>query len=87
MGTFDMTGDVFELDLSTFSQGQRKKVDLVRSLLSGADVLIRDEPLNFVDLDSREQIEAAVIADEPTLIFVEHDRRFIEAVATDTIQL
>ena len=87
MGVLGVEGEIFERDLGTYSQGQLKKVDLCRSLLAGADVLIWDEPLNYVDLFSREQIEAAVLEDRPTLIFVEHDQAFIDRVATRVVDL
>ncbi len=52
-----------------------------------ADLFVWDEPLNYVDLFSREQIEAAILASQPTLIFVEHDQRFTDRVATQLVQL
>lgn len=87
LGTFGVEGDLFDRDLETFSQGQLKKVDLVRSLMVEAEVFIWDEPLNYIDLMSREQIEAALLADSATMVFVEHDRHFIESVATDILDL
>jgi lincosamide and streptogramin A transport system ATP-binding/permease protein len=56
-------------------------------MLGGADVLLWDEPLNYVDLYSREQIEASVLRDRPTLVFIEHDQTFIDRVATRVIRL
>ena len=80
-------GDVFDRPLETFSEGQRKKVDLCRSFLSPAHLLLWDEPLNYLDIASREQIEEVVLAHAPTLVFVEHDRRFVDRVATARISL
>jgi len=87
MGAFGVSGEVFERPLETFSEGQRKKVDLCRSFLEPAHLLIWDEPLNYVDLASREQIEAVILAHRPTMIFVEHDRAFLDRVATRIIEV
>lgn len=82
LGVLGVGGEVFDRELSTFSQGQLKKVDLCRCLLEDSDLLLWDEPLNWVDVLSREQIEEAVLEHQPTLLFVEHDQRFVERVAT-----
>lgn len=87
MGSFGVGGEVFERDLETFSQGQLKKVDLVRSMQEEADLLLWDEPLNYIDLYSREQIEDAILGHSPTMVFIEHDRRFIDKVATRIVDL
>ncbi|MCP4547432.1 MAG: ABC-F family ATP-binding cassette domain-containing protein [bacterium] len=87
MGAFGVSGEVFERSLESFSQGERKKVDLCRSFLEPAHLLLWDEPLNYVDLMSREQIEDVLIDAEPTMLFIEHDRRFIETVATGVIEI
>ncbi len=87
LGVLGVSGDIFERDLATFSEGQRKKVELVRSLLAPVDLLIWDEPLNFLDLMSREQIERAILEGQPAMLLVEHDQQFIKAVATGQLQL
>ncbi len=87
MGAFGVAGGIFDRPLETFSQGERKKVDLCRSFLCPAHLLIWDEPMNYIDLMSREQIETVVLANEPTMLFVEHDRRFVERVATRVIDI
>ncbi len=87
LGVVGVDADAFDRDLSTFSAGQQKKVDLCRCLATPADLLVFDEPLNYVDLYSREQIEQAMLDDAPTVLFVEHDRRFVETVATQVIRL
>ena len=87
LGSMGVTGEIFERPLQTFSEGERKKVDLCRSFLDPAHLLIWDEPLNYIDLLSREQIEAVVLESAPTLLFVEHDQWFIETVATSVLDL
>ena len=46
-----------------------------------------DEPLNYVDLYSREQLETAISLYDPTMLFIEHDRAFVEKVATEIVFL
>jgi lincosamide and streptogramin A transport system ATP-binding/permease protein len=87
LAALGVSGEIFDRPLETFSQGERKKVDLSRSFLDPAQLLIWDEPLNYIDLISREQIEELVLAEAPTMIFVEHDRRFVDRVATARLDL
>lgn len=77
----------FEKDIKEFSGGQKKKVLIAKSLAESAHVFLWDEPLNFIDVISRVQIEELVLRYEPTMIFVEHDRVFQERIATKIIQL
>jgi len=77
----------FEKDMADFSGGQKKKVLIARSLCQQAHLYIWDEPLNFIDIYSRMQIEQLIKDFEPTMILVEHDRAFREAVATKIIEL
>lgn len=77
----------FSLPLEEFSDGQKKKVLLAKCLCEPADLYIWDEPLNFIDLPSRLQIEELILAARPTLLFVEHDRIFRDRVATRQIRL
>ena len=67
--------------------GQKKKVLLARSMCQSAHLYIWDEPLNYVDVLSRIQIEELLQAFRPTLLFVEHDRVFCEKIATKTVEL
>lgn len=71
----------FEKDMADFSSGQKKKVLLAHSLADPANLYIWDEPLNYVDILSRQQIEALILAHRPTMVFVEHDKAFTQAVA------
>lgn len=77
----------FEKDMSDFSQGQKKKVLIARSLCQKAHLYIWDEPLNYVDILSRIQIENLIKQYQPTMIFVEHDQAFIHSIATKIIFL
>ena len=87
MGVMGVEGEVFDRPLETFSEGERKKVDLCRSFLAPHHLLLWDEPLNYLDIHSRQQIEAVVLEYAPSLIFVEHDRYFVDRVATQVIEL
>ncbi len=77
----------FEKDIREFSGGQKKKVLLAKSLAEPAHIFFWDEPLNFVDVFSRIQIEELLLKYQPTMIFVEHDQTFCERIATDWIVL
>ncbi len=77
----------FEKDISEFSGGQKKKVLLARSLAEPAHLFVWDEPLNFIDVFSRIQIEELILTFRPTMIFVEHDRMFSDKVATEVLRL
>lgn len=77
----------FEKDIASFSGGQKKKVLLAKSLSEQAHLHIWDEPLNFVDVISRMQIEELLLEHEPTILFVEHDREFCDCIATKLVRL
>ncbi|HML33239.1 Lsa family ABC-F type ribosomal protection protein [Sporomusa sphaeroides] len=77
----------FEKDMSDFSGGQKKKVLIARSLCEQAHLHIWDEPLNFIDVISRMQIEALLFEYAPTILFVEHDTAFCNNIATKTVEL
>lgn len=72
----------FEKDMKEFSQGQKKKVLIASSLLTPAHLYIWDEPLNYIDVFSRMQIEKLLLAYKPTMLIVEHDVRFKQKIAT-----
>ncbi len=74
-----------EKDMSEFSGGQKKKVLIAASLCEPAHLYLWDEPLNYIDLYSRMQVEALLLEFSPTMVFVEHDAAFRDAVATARI--
>lgn len=77
----------FEKNIQDFSGGQKKKVLIAKSLCEQAHLYVWDEPLNFIDIYSRMQIEQLIKTFSPTMVFVEHDRVFRETVATQTVSL
>ena len=64
-----------------------RKIDLARALSQSSDLLILDEPLNYMDYLFKAQLKKAITDQELTLIFVEHDREFGKAIATKTVYL
>lgn len=79
--------DLFEKDISQFSDGQKKKTLIAVSLCKKAHLYVWDEPLNFIDVYSRIQIENLLTEFKPTMIFVEHDKAFTDKIATRVIKL
>jgi lincosamide and streptogramin A transport system ATP-binding/permease protein len=77
----------FEKDISDFSGGQKKKVLIAKSLCEKAHLHIWDEPLNFIDVISRMQIEELLLEYSPTILFVEHDSEFCKNIATKIVEL
>ena len=77
----------FEKDISNFSEGQKKKVLIAKSLCEQAHLYVWDEPLNFIDIYSRIQIEQLIKEFSPAMIFVEHDKAFRDGISTKIISL
>lgn len=84
---FDFSRVQFEKDMSSFSDGQKKKVLIAKSLCEKANLHVWDEPLNYIDVISRMQIEDLLLEYQPTLLFVEHDQAFCHHIATKTYEL
>lgn len=77
----------FEKDISHYSGGQKKKLLIAKSLCEKAHLYIWDEPLNFIDIYSRMQIEEIIQRFNPTMVIVDHDQAFQQTVATKTISM
>lgn len=77
----------FEKNMEDFSGGQKKKVLIANSLCQRAHLYIWDEPLNFIDVYSRMQIEQLIMKFAPTMLLVEHDTAFREVIATRVVEL
>ena len=75
----------FEKKMEDFSGGEKKKVLIARSLCEQAHLYVWDEPLNYIDIYSRMQIEKLIEEFSPTMIFVEHDLAFRKNIATRTV--
>ena len=84
----DFGREHFDQPLEKLSQGQKKKILLARSLSAPAHLYVWDEPLNYIDVLSRVQVEELICEYQPTLLLVEHDKAFLEKVCTrDPIEL
>ena len=83
----DFSRTQFDKDMADFSGGQKKKVLIAKSLCEKAHLYVWDEPLNFIDVFSRLQIEELLREYSPTLLFVEHDREFCNNIATRLFEL
>lgn len=77
----------FEKPMETYSAGQKKKVLLARSLSERAHLYVWDEPLNYVDVLSRIQIEELILRSGMSMLLVEHDRTFLDRVITGELAL
>jgi lincosamide and streptogramin A transport system ATP-binding/permease protein len=82
----DFSREQFDVDMNRFSDGQKKKVFIAKSLCESAHIYIWDEPLNFIDVLSRIQIENLLLEYRPTMLFTEHDRVFAQKIATKVIE-
>lgn len=80
---FDLPQSLYDRPLETFSRGELKKIEIARALSAENHLILLDEPLNYMDIYFREQLEKAVLALKPTLVFVEHEEWFGERVATN----
>ncbi|MBE5877139.1 MAG: ABC-F type ribosomal protection protein [Lachnospiraceae bacterium] len=83
----DMDRVQFMKNMEEYSEGQKKKVLIAASLMTPAHLYIWDEPLNYIDVFSRMQIERLILKYQPTMLIVEHDVRFREQLATKIIDL
>ena len=73
--------------IGSMSGGERAKVALAALLVSEANFLILDEPTNHLDIEAREALEGTLAQYPGTILFVSHDRSFIDEVADDVVQL
>lgn len=87
LAKLDIDSEDLSNNLEELSEGQKKKVLIAKSLSKSAHIYIWDEPLNFIDIYSRIQIEELIKEFEPTMIFVEHDFMFSENIATKIVDL
>ena len=87
LAKLDVSKAQVEKDLSLLSAGQKKKVMLAKSICQPAHLHIWDEPMNYIDVISRIQIEELLLQYRPTILFVEHDKTFCEHIATKIVKL
>jgi ATP-binding cassette subfamily F protein 3 len=87
LGRFLFSGEDVEKPVAALSGGERRRLALLRTVVSGANLLVLDEPTNHLDIESREALEDALLGFPGTLLFVSHDRALIEALATRTLAI
>jgi ATP-binding cassette, subfamily F, member 3 len=87
LALFDFRGDEVFQKIATLSGGEKGRLSLARIVFGGANFLLLDEPTNHLDLDAREQLEDALEAFEGAIIFVSHDRWFVDRIATEILEI
>lgn len=87
LGAFLFPGDDVKKKISVLSGGEKNRVAMVKVLLANANVLMLDEPTNHLDLESKEILLNALQQYTGTIIFVSHDRTFLDALSTRIIEL
>lgn len=87
LGSFLFSGEDVEKSIHSLSGGERARVALAKLALEKNNFLVLDEPTNHLDIDSKEVLENALIDFDGTLLFVSHDRYFINRMATKVIEV
>jgi ATPase subunit of ABC transporter with duplicated ATPase domains len=87
LGSLHVKGELFYAPLESLSEGQKRKVSLVRLILSNPNVLILDEPTTHLDYESVEMLEAALAEYQGTLILVTHDKYLLERLTEREVWL
>lgn len=82
-----LLGIAGDLPVATLSGGQKKRVAIARALVAAPGVLLLDEPTNHLDLEAIEWLETVLMAFKGALVFVTHDRTFLDRVCTDILEL
>ena len=87
LGSFLFSGEDVEKTIPSLSGGEKARLSLCKLALDKKNFLILDEPTNHLDIDSKEVLENALIEFDGTLLFVSHDRYFINRIATGIVEL
>ena len=84
---FELPPDFLHRPLETLSSGELRKVDIAKTLSENHQILFLDEPLNYMDVNFKAQLEKALSDEDLTLVFVEHNEEFGERLANQSIEL
>jgi ATPase subunit of ABC transporter with duplicated ATPase domains len=87
LGSLGVPGEAWDAPLGSLSEGQRRKVALVRLILARPNILVLDEPTTHLDVGSIEKLEAALLAYPGTVLLVTHDAYLLDRVATRALAL
>jgi ATP-binding cassette subfamily F protein 3 len=87
LGNFLFSGEDVKKKIGSLSGGEKARVSLAKLMLLGANVLVLDEPTNHLDLYSKEVLESALLEYEGTLLFISHDRYFLNKMADTILEL
>jgi ATP-binding cassette, subfamily F, member 3 len=87
LGSFLFSGDAVDKRIAVLSGGEKARVALAKMLIRPAALLCMDEPTNHLDLASKEVLEGALQAFTGTIVFISHDRYFINCIATQVVEV
>ncbi len=87
LGAFNFSGDDVDKPCRILSGGEKARVVLARMLYDPPNFLVLDEPTNHLDLDTKETLVQALLGFEGTLLFVSHDRRFLQTLSNRVLEL
>ena len=85
LNQLDINQTLYEKNIENYSEGQKRKILIASSLITPANIYILDEPLNYIDVLSRMQIETLISTFKPTMLIVEHDVTFMNNLANKII--
>lgn len=87
LNQFYFTADNIDKKVKNLSGGEKVRLKLLELILKNANFLILDEPTNHIDIDTREILEESLLAYDGTILFISHDRYFINKIATKIVMI